>query len=105
MAERLLDSGSWNGPTTLHYSGGMTMHFKVKNINVLGTTITIDSNYGSQSALILPQTTADLVFSNFGNEPMGWTFNVSTDSDAFIVTWQLFSTWLPGDPPNPPNQG
>ena len=101
MAEKLLDSGSWNGASSSHYQGGQAMHFKIKNVNVLGTTITIDSNLGgSQSIIILPQTMADLTFTCFGAEPMGWTFDISSDSDAFIVTWQLFSTWVPGDPPN-----
>lgn len=101
MLEKLLDSGSWNVDTSTHYSGGQGMHYKVKNINVLGTTITIDSNLdGRRSLIIPPQTTVDMNFSCFGAEPLGWAFNISTDSDAFIVTWQLLSTWIPGDSEN-----
>jgi hypothetical protein len=77
------------------------MHFQVKNVNVLGTTLSINSNLGgNKSLIILPQQTADMRFDCFGSEPMGWTFDVSTDSDAFIVAWQLFSSWIPGDPAN-----
>ena len=98
---KLLDSGSWNGSSTSNYQGGQAMHFAIKNANVLGTTITIDSNLGgSQSLLILPAQSVDMKFTCFGSEPMGWTFNVSSDSDAFIVAWKLYSSWVPGDPPN-----
>jgi hypothetical protein len=98
---RLLDTGTWNGSATLSYQGGQGMHFQVKNVNVLGTTLSIHSNLGGdQSQLIGPGMTLDLTFSCFGSEPMGWTFDISSDSDAFIVAWRLFSTWLPGDPPN-----
>jgi hypothetical protein len=98
---KLLDSGTWNNSTTLNYQGGQAMHFQVKNVNVLGTTLSINSNLGgNKSLIILPQQTADMRFDCFGSEPMGWTFDVSTDSDAFIVAWQLFSSWIPGDPAN-----
>jgi hypothetical protein len=98
---RVLDSGSWNGSVTKNYRGGQVMHFQLKNVNILGTTITISSNLGGKKSLIiLPQQTSDMRFDCFGAEPMGWTFDISTDSDAFIVTWSLFSSWLPGDPFN-----
>jgi hypothetical protein len=96
-----LDSGTWNNSATLNYQGGQVMHFQVKNVNVLGTTLSINSNLGgNKSLIILPQQTGDIRFDCFGSEPMGWTFDVSTDSDAFIVAWQLFSSWIPGDPAN-----
>lgn len=98
---KLLDSGSWNGSATLSYQGGQAMHFAVKNVNILGTTITIDSNLGgSKSLLILPAQSGDMKFTCFGSEPMVWTFNVSSDSDAFIVGWKLYSSWTAGDAPN-----
>ena len=98
---KLLDFGTWNASATLNYRGGQVMHFAIKNVNVLGTTITIDSNLGgSKTAQILPQATADMRFTVFGSEPMGWSFSVSTNSDAFIVAWKLYSSWIPGDPPN-----
>ena len=80
------------------------MHFAVKNVNVLGTMFSITAKFSTgdttKSALIPPQTTADFLFTQFGSEPMGWQFDIDSDSDAFIVTWKLFSTWIPGDPPN-----
>ena len=98
---RLLDSGVFNSSTTLTEQGGQLMHFVLKNQNVLGTTITIEAMSGEKhSVLILPQTTVDMSFSMFGPEPRTWTFSVDTDSDAFVVSWALFSTWIPGDPPN-----
>src|SRR5215831_15143937 len=98
---RLLDSGTWNKSASIKYQGGQVMHFQVKNVNVLGTTLSINSNLGgNKSAIILPQQTADLRFDCFGSEPMGWSFDVSTNSDAFIVAWKLYSSWLPGDAPN-----
>ena len=103
MPEKLLKSGSWNADTDLTTQGGQLMHFKVKNVNLLGTTLTISADSGDTvNKLILPQTTADFSFPRFGNEPQGWKFDISTDSDAFVVTWELYSTWVPGDPPNPP---
>jgi hypothetical protein len=100
---RLLTSGSWNSGTTLNVQGGQGMHFYISNVNALGTTITITAGTGeSHSSIIAPLGSADLNFSIFGNEPMGWMFNISTNSDAFIVTWCLYSTWLPGDANNPP---
>jgi hypothetical protein len=99
---RLHSSGSWSGSSHLSVQGGQAMHFQISNLNVLGTTITIraDRTGESKSQLILPQSSADISFTVFGAEPMGWNFDTSTNSDAFIVSWNLFSSWLPGDPPN-----
>ena len=98
---RLLASGSWNAATTVNYQGGQVMHYQIKNTNVLGTTLSINSNLGgNKSIIIAPLQTADMRFDCFGSEPMGWTFDVSTDSDAFIVAWKLYASWLPGDPSN-----
>ncbi len=93
--------GSWISDTKLNTQGGQIMTFKVKNVNVLGTTLTIESNIGgTQSQIILPQKTMEFEFSCFGAEPLSWSFDISTNSDAFIVTWELYSTWIIGDPPN-----
>lgn len=95
------DSGSWNKDTTYKKKGGQNMTFKVKNINVLGTTLTIESNLGGTKSLIIPpMITMDYEFTCFGKEPMSWSFDISTNSDAFIVTWELYSTWIQGDPTN-----
>jgi hypothetical protein len=98
QVEKLLDRGSWNSDTSVHYKGGQFMHYKVKNINILGTTIIIDSNLdGSRSLIIPPLTTVDFDFCSFDVEPLVWKFDISTNSDAFIVTWELFSAWTPAD--------
>lgn len=95
-------SGIWNGKTSLTVQGGQGMHFELKNLNVLGSTIRIKANTGeSKGSILLPQVPVDLEFSIFGNEPFGWRFDIDTDSDAFLVQWKLYSTWIPGDPSNP----
>ncbi len=97
-----LDGGTWNGSAHWEGQGGQSMQFTVNNANVLGTTITItatDFNQ-SESRILPPLGSMDIGFSAFGAEPMYWRFDVSTDSDAFIVAWQLCSDWIPGDPPN-----
>ncbi len=100
---RLLTSGSWTADSTpdVAVQGGQSMHFAVTNVNVLGVSLTINAQDGQQQGgLILPGMTADYIFSAFGREPMGWTFSPKIDSDAAVLTWKLFSTWIPGDPPN-----
>lgn len=99
---RLRDSGSWNGSAHWEGEGGQLMRFTVNNANILGTTITIASanTNQSESRIIPPAGSAEIEFSAFGAEPMYWPFDISTDSDAFIVTWELCSSWVPGDPPN-----
>ncbi len=98
---RMLTSGTWNSNTTLNVQGGQAMWFKIRNANVLGTTISITDQAGqNKQSIILPQTTVEFVFSIFGSEPMGWRFDIRTNSDAFMVTWELWSTWVPGMPPN-----
>lgn len=98
---RLSTSGSWNGNASLDVQGGQGMNFVLKNLNVLGTTISIASNLGgAKSANLLPQVPQELEFDCFGSEPMSWHFDITTESDAFLVGWELYATWLPGDPPN-----
>jgi hypothetical protein len=99
---RLLDNGTWNSATSLIEQGGQLMHFQITNQNVLGTTITIKADTGESHSLVIgPQLTGDISFSIFGPEPRTWNFTIDTNSDAFTVSWALFSTWIPGDPPNP----
>lgn len=98
---RLLTSGTWNRNSTLTVQGGMAMWFKIRNTNVLGTTIRISDQSGQvKQSIILPASGVEFVFSVFGAEPMGWRFDIQTDSDAFMVTWELWSTWVQGMPPN-----
>ena len=99
---RFLKGGTWNGNSNLNVKGGQVMHFEISNLNVLGTTITITSNLGGKKSLIIPpMMTLSMVFDCFGSEPMGWNFSIETNSDAFIVAWKLYSSWVTGDPPNP----
>jgi len=100
---RLLTTGSWTADSTPDVSvqGGQSMHFAVTNANLLGVSLSIKAQDGQEHGMIiLPATIGDYVFASFGNEPMGWTFTPTIDSDAAVVTWKLFSTWIPGDPPN-----
>lgn len=79
------------------------MHFQLNNsLGATGTTINIsaDRTNETKGLILIPGVAGDISFSSFGSEPMGWTFTVTTDSDAFLVSFQLFSTWIPGDPPN-----
>ena len=78
------------------------MHFVVTNSNVLPATLSISGDDGEEAtSIVAPLGTADFRFSNFGNEPHSWTFTPSIDTDGSILSWKLFSTWIPGDPPNP----
>lgn len=100
---RLLTTGSWTADSApdVTVQGGQVMHFAVKNANVLGVSLSIKAQTGEEHGMIiLPGTTGDYVFSQFGSEPMGWRFTPSITSDAAVVTWKLYSTWIPGDPPN-----
>lgn len=99
---QLLAEGLWNANTTLSLRGGQGMHFRVTNTNVVGTQLTITSNGGGGAdtgILVPPLTTRDYPdFSTASVEPISWTFDVSTVSDVFAVTWCLYSTWVPAVP-------
>lgn len=95
-------AGTWNADTTVNASLGQAVWISVKNVNILGTTISISSNFGqTQQMILLPQQQHTFYFSVFSSEPIGWTFDISTVSDAFIVTYIIESTWVPGMPSNP----
>jgi hypothetical protein len=95
-------AGAWNADTSFTEALGQAVWITVKNLNVLGTTIVVDSNHGQEQRLILlPQQSHTFYFAVFSSEPVGWEFDVSTLSDAFIVTYRIESTWIPGMPPNP----
>jgi len=93
-------SGSWNSDTSFAINGGQKIKFEVKNVNLLGTTLTIATNHGGDSKIILPGSVAIFEFFVFGSEPAPWKIDISSNSDAFIVAWTLYSSWIPGDPPN-----
>jgi hypothetical protein len=95
----LLDNGLWTGNTTLQTLGGQVMHFAVTNENLIGTTITLaDGDGETRNAVLGPQQTIDFEFSTFAQSPISWSFSISTDSDVFIVSWCLYSTWRPSAP-------
>jgi hypothetical protein len=97
---RLIKSGIFNCNTSMSFEGGMVINFIIENANVLGTTITISAYSQSESRIILPLGSAEILFTRFGSEPQHWMFDISTNSDAFICTYKVYSTWVPGDRPN-----
>lgn len=98
---RFLTGGIWNKDSTLAVRGGQGMNFVLKNLNVLGTTIRIKDHFNqTKSRIIPPLGEATMLFTAFGAEPMGWQFEITTNSDVFLVGWKLCSTWIPGDSPN-----
>lgn len=40
-------------------------------------------------------------FTRFDEKPMGWSFDVSTVSYAFVVNYGIESIWVAGMPANP----
>ena len=50
---------------------------------------------------LLPLQSATFSFTRFGEGPMDWNFEISTASNAFIVSYQIESTWTEGMPVNP----
>jgi hypothetical protein len=98
---RVLASGIFDGDDSLQFHGGQAMRFKLKNLNILGAQIRISAKNEDKQLLIPPLSSTDVEFTCFRNEPMYWEFDISTISDAFKVQWILYSTWIPGDPPNP----
>ncbi|MBV6419587.1 MAG: hypothetical protein DAHOPDDO_00810 [Ignavibacteriaceae bacterium] len=98
-------SGILKEDTQLKLQLGQEVAIEVKNINVLGTTIRIDPSFPKlqqpQERIILPQETHIFKFYNFGTEPMSWIFDISTASDAFIISYVIRSSWVPGMEPNP----
>ena len=81
-----LAGGVWTKDTHFNIQGGQAMTFHLKNLNILGTDITISA--GSFGRVILLPT-GTIEFTVFGAEPMGWSFDVSFNSDAHTVGWQL----------------
>lgn len=96
----LLTAGIWNGNTIIRVQGGQGMHFQIRNLNFLGTTISITGDNQVHRSIIPPLMTVDFMFSCFGPEPMPWAFDIRTESDVFLVGWKLYSTWVPGMMPN-----
>lgn len=94
-------AGVWREDTVFEADLGQVVTIKVKNVNILGTTISIGARPSNQSEqlILLPQVSHEFRFSTFSCEPIHWKFDVSTQSDAFIVNYEIKSTWIPGMPP------
>jgi hypothetical protein len=101
-----VETGFWDGSTDFSMELGQVVWFTVKNVNLLGTTITVKAyaggqQIGSQKNLVLfPQKPSTFRFSIFANEPVTWKFYVNTYADAFQVQYTIESTWKPGMPVN-----
>ncbi len=101
----VLMSGGAKGYKRLAFKGGQLVQIEVTNINLLGTTIELETefpkDFGFFSTVILPLETRVFQFTRFGSEPLTWVIDLSTESDAFIINYVVKSTWVPGMEPNP----
>lgn len=96
--------GTLNSNSTISGAFGQGVKLTFKNLNVLGTSIQVadKSPFGeTKGVILLPQQSVTFHFSRFGQEPMSWNFDVSTNADAFIVGYSIESTWVQGMPNNP----
>lgn len=96
--------GILNSNATISGNYGQAVKLTFKNANILGTTLTVTDNtpFGkTEQTILLPLQSVTFTFTRFGEEPMYWSFDISTVSDAFIVGYQIESTWVPGMPSNP----
>lgn len=96
--------GALTGASTISGSFGQAVKLTFTNQNILGTTISVKdaSPFGqTKESIILPQQSVTFTFVALGEEPMGWDFDVSTNSDAFVVSYGVESTWTEGMPQNP----
>ena len=99
--KHLYAAGVWTKDTNFSAKLGQVVLIKVRNVNVLGTTIKIESTDGQAiSMILLLGQEHEFNFYKFGGEPVFWKFDVSTSSDAFIVQYAIESYWVPGMPPN-----
>ena len=98
----LFEAGTWTGNTTFFAPLGQIVWIRVTNVNVLGTTISIESlnTKQVQQLVLLPYIQKEFRFSVFGSEPISWDFRIRTESDVFSVNYKIESTWVPGMPPN-----
>lgn len=93
----LYETGVWNGGVAFSAELGQAVWIEVKNMNIFGAMISIFSNNdGSRGMLLLPHLTQTFRFNYFGSKTVSWRFIVSTDSDAFVVQYAIYTTWEPG---------
>lgn len=96
------ESGNMNANGSISGLFGQGVKITFSNVNVLGTTIQVTGSNGRfHQSIILPMGSVTFTFSRFGDEPMGWNFDIRTESDAFIVNYEVESTWVEGMPTNP----
>lgn len=96
------ESGNMNANGSISGMFGQAVKISFTNVNVLGTTIQVTANTGAfHQSIILPEGSVTFDFHSWGEEPMGWNFDVRTKSGAFIVNYDIESTWVEGMPPNP----
>jgi len=98
----LFEAGTWTSNTTFSAPLGQIVWIRVTNVNVLGTTISIESlnTKQVQQLILIPYIEKEFRFSVFGSEPISWDFRIRTESDVFSVNYVIESTWVPGMPPN-----
>ena len=96
------ESGIWTANTGFSPQLGQAIKIKVTNINVLGTTISVESvnTQETQQSILIPYKETEFKFTQFGAEPMNWEFKIRTESDVFSVKYKIDSSWVPGMPPN-----
>jgi hypothetical protein len=104
---RFHSAGFWTEPSDrLRFRAGQGIHFEIRNANVFPVDITIrEINFSGgdnqQTVTVLPFQKRDIVLSVFGEEPIDWNLQVHTylgrTDLGFLVTWKLYSTWIPGD--------
>lgn len=97
---RKLSSGMWNKSSSITLHGGQIMIFKMTNMNMLPVTVQISSTLVKQSLFMLPATSGELEFDNFMGEPQQWTFSIDAEDDTYFIMYELWSSWIPGDPSN-----
>ncbi|MGD8781804.1 MAG: hypothetical protein PVH88_22935 [Ignavibacteria bacterium] len=102
---KLHSSGFWKGSfNRLYGSFGQKVVIKVQNLNELGTTIGISpvgrilSKQGQEIILApkhLPGDEYLFEFSMFGEVPMTWEFDITSNSDVMVVGYEIYSDWIP----------
>ncbi|MCC7333048.1 MAG: hypothetical protein IT232_10630 [Flavobacteriales bacterium] len=110
------DGQTRQGDMDIIIGAGQKIRMDFINHNLLGATISVNNIIGSEKTwlgaivdkqitkniILLPTQTKSIEFSNFGNEPMQWKFSIGTISEATNVSINIYSTWVPGMPSNPP---
>jgi hypothetical protein len=106
---RLHSAGIWiDQREQLKVQAGQGIHLVLRNVNVFPVDVDVrDTSFTAgtlqRTVVIPPLGKADIVLSKFGLEPMTWDLLISSDfgrENVFIVNWELYSTWIPGDPQN-----